>query len=444
MKKSVLIVAIIAVLMLSACGRRNKAQNPLADVGSVQPDKVLFDRAMDALQRRKYDVSRLTFQTLINTYPDSEYIARAKLGVADSWYEEGTTSALAQAEAEYKDFITFFPTMAEAAEAQLKVAGIHYKQMHKPDRDFTHAKRAEDEYRQMIQQFPESTLVPQAKQRLREVQEVLAEREFRIGRFYYMRQSFAAAEARLKSLADQYPLYSNAEEALWLLGQSYEDHVKFLKALPGGNSPLAEKLMGEMHKRAADAYGRIITRYPATARADSARERLQALSFPVPEPTAEAIARSKEEEAGGKETGMMARVWGNFKGAPNVDAAARTGEPPLEDVQPTNATQIVRDLGNVVMNEAGKSTATIEAVKPGEIPNEAPPRSDAGGSTPPSTHPAEPNQEGPGPDAKPAQAPEQVNEAATDPAAAKAAEPKKDDKQESTSKKKRKKKLGIF
>ena len=94
-------------------------------------------------------------------------------------------TAMQQAEIEYKDFRTFFPNMPEAAEAQLKVANIHYQEMEKPDRDYTHAMRAEEEYRALIQEYPDSKLVPQAKQRLREVQEVLAEREFKIGRFYY-------------------------------------------------------------------------------------------------------------------------------------------------------------------------------------------------------------------------------------------------------------------
>src|SRR5438874_3080041 len=202
--------------------KSKKDNNPIAGIDSKQPDKVLFDRAMDALKKNRYDVARVTLQTLINTYPDSEYVARAKLAIGDAWYKEGGSSGVAQAEIEYKDFITFFPNMPEAAEAQLKVANIHYKQMEKPDRDYTHAKRAEDEYKQLVQQFPDSKLVPQAKQRLREVQEVLAEREFRIGRFYYMREGYAAAIARLQSLADNYPLYSGADEALYLLGESYE------------------------------------------------------------------------------------------------------------------------------------------------------------------------------------------------------------------------------
>src|SRR5271154_5105718 len=170
------------LLLLTVACTNKKSVNPLANVGSKQPDKGLFDRAMDAMKHNRFDVARMTLQTLINTYPDSEFIARAKLGVADSWYAEGGTTAMQQAEIEYKDFRTFFPNMPEAAEAQLKVANIHYEQMEKPDRDYTHAVRAEEEYRQLILQYPDSKLLPEAKQRLREVQEVIASREFNVGR----------------------------------------------------------------------------------------------------------------------------------------------------------------------------------------------------------------------------------------------------------------------
>src|SRR5712671_6055378 len=204
MSRRIPFVAFFGILLLitAACTNK-KSVNPLSNVGSKQPDKVLFDKAMDAMKHNRFDVARITLQTLINTYPDSEYIARAKLAVADSWYAEGGGTSLAQAEIEYKDFETFFPNMPEAAEAQLKIANIHYQQMEKPDRDYTHAMRAEDEYRQLITQFPDSKLVPEAKQRLLEVQEVLAEREFRVGRFYYLRESYPASIARLRSVVDR-------------------------------------------------------------------------------------------------------------------------------------------------------------------------------------------------------------------------------------------------
>ena len=226
MSRRIPVILLLGALAFTVACTNKKVNNPLANVGSKQPDKVLFDRAMDAMKHNRFDVARITLQTLINTYPDSEYIARAKLAVADSWYAEGGGTSLAQAEIEYKDFETFFPNMPEAAEAQLKIANIHYQQMEKPDRDYTHAMRAEEEYRQLILQYPDNQkVVAEGKQRLLEVQEVIAEREFRVGRFYYLRQSYPASIARLRSLMDKYPLYSQADEALYMLGQAYEGEI---------------------------------------------------------------------------------------------------------------------------------------------------------------------------------------------------------------------------
>src|SRR5580704_18007116 len=227
-------VALLGLLLaITAACTNKKSVNPLANVGSKQPDKVLFDRAMDAMKHNRFDVARMTLQTLINTYPDSEFIARAKLAEGDSWYAEGGTASLAQAEQVYRDFETFFPNMPEAAEAQLKIANIQYQQMEKADRDFTHAKRAVDEYRNLIMQYPDNPkLVKEGKERLLEVQEVLAEREFEIGKFYYLRQSYAASIARLQSLVEKYPLYSHADEALYLLGQDVEGEIEVVRTKP--------------------------------------------------------------------------------------------------------------------------------------------------------------------------------------------------------------------
>ena len=57
-----------------------------------QPDKILYERATNEITHGRYDVGRLTLQTLINTYPDSEYLAKAKLSIADSYYAEGGVS----------------------------------------------------------------------------------------------------------------------------------------------------------------------------------------------------------------------------------------------------------------------------------------------------------------------------------------------------------------
>lgn len=375
MRRSSLVLFLGLLLALTVACTNKKSANPLANVGSKQPDKVLFDRAMDAMKHNRFDVARMTLQTLINTYPDSEYIARAKLAVADSWYAEGGTTAMAQAEIEYKDFRTFFPNMPEAAEAQLKVANIHYQEMEKPDRDFTHATRAEEEYRALIQEYPDSKLVPLAKQRLREVQEVLADREYGIGRFYFLRNSFPAAIARLQTLVDRYPLYSGADQALFLIGQSYEGQIELVRKNPRLNEVMKSKVIEGLTKEAADAYDRIIKRYPAMDRAIDAKARLEALHQPVPRPTRAALELNKKEEASRQQTGMMGAMMGYVDKHPDVLKASRIGEPTLVDPTPTTPGDILR-AATAAGFSMGDNKISVERTSGAVRPNEPAPRSD--------------------------------------------------------------------
>ena len=382
-----IIAFLLASCLFIVVGCRNKnVKNPLAQLDSKQPDKVLFDRAMDAMQKRKYDVARLSLQTLINTYPDSEFIARAKLGIGDAWYAEGGSAALAQAENEYRDFITFFPNMPEAAEAQMKIGDIHFRQIEKPDRDYTHAKRAEDEYRQMLLTYPDSKLADTARTRLLQVQEILAERESRIGRFYFLRQSWAAAIARLKTLTDTYPLYSQADEALFMLGQANERELERIRPLQTGpkfTEQTKARLLKVYTDAANDAYSKILTRYPMMPRAEDAKARLQALDLAVPTPTEAAIEQNKKEIASRGELGRMGRMMLTFHKRPDFSPAARVGDPTLVDPPETSAPALIREANEIVTGtKSGENKVSVETAgtEGGKIPESQPiPRSDGDG-----------------------------------------------------------------
>jgi outer membrane protein assembly factor BamD len=441
--------ALACALLLAGCP--HKVQNPMAGIDSKQPDKTLYDRAMESMKKGRYTEARSLLDTLINTYPDSEYIARAKLAKGDSWYSEGGSAAWKQAEIEYKDFQTFFPNMPESAEAQLKVATIHYRQMEKADRDFVEAMRAGEEYKNLIQQYPDTSLVPEAKQRLREVQEVLAERQYRIAHFYYLRENLAAAQARLQSLIESYPLYSAVDQALYELGSLYEREAAAVKKQPLPEAT-KEKLVEHFQKGAIDAYTRIITRYPAMGRAGDARKRLQALNAPVPTPTAEAMAESKAEQQSRGSMSLTTRVIGNFKKHPNVAKAPQTGDPNLNEEATVNPALMLQDLNKQIIGAATSTQKlSLEPVSGGSGaapgPNQPPPGS-SGSAQPPSGGSATPSADG----APPTAAPPQVNEVQKDsatttqaPGSAQGtqnAQPSSTDtKQDSTSKKKSKKGL---
>ena len=386
---SLKISAVVLVLVLGGVAAQAKdkkpkhkknqdlSANPLANVASKQPDKELFDKAMIALKKGRFDVARLDLQTMLNTYPDSEYRMRAKLAVGDSWFKEGGTAALTQAEAEYKDFITFFPQAPEAAEAQMKVADIFYQQMEKPDRDYLNAQRAEQEYRNMINSFPDSTLVPRAKQKLRDVQEVLAERETQIGLYYESREQFPASIARLKTVVDTFPLYSKSDQALLGIGDAYAGEAHNIRMVPNLPGAIKERLAASYMDRAAEAYARGITRYPMAPHVEDARDRLVAMNRPVPEPTQEAIAESDAEERSRQAIHFTDKTMGMIKHGPLVVEAVHVGEPSLDDPKRTVAPQITKEniaMYNAAINAGKVAESPASAATPTGV-NE-PPRSD--------------------------------------------------------------------
>ncbi len=307
----------LAAALTAGCGfRKKKYENPIGK-DTQQPDKVLFDKAVGDIEKGRYEVARLTLNTLMNTYDTSEYMAKAKLAIADSWMREGGSHALAQAEAEYKDFILFYPTMEESAEAQEKVCMIHYKQMEKPDRDQTHAVRAEDECRNLLLQFPNSKFAPRVAQTLRNIQEVIAEGEFRVGAFYHKKGSFPSAANRLENMVTHYPLYSQADEALWLSGESYS------------------KLGPRFKEQTVATFQKLVKEYPLSARAGQAKQELKRLEAEIPEPDPVALARMQYEQENAVKRGMMGSFWGVFSKAPDTHLAAKSGNPATTGLRPS-------------------------------------------------------------------------------------------------------------
>ncbi|MGH9568541.1 MAG: hypothetical protein ACRD4F_02805, partial [Candidatus Angelobacter sp.] len=273
-------------------------------------------------------------------------------------------------------------------------------------------------------------------------EEVLAERQFRIAEFYYLRENLAAAQARLGSLIESFPLYSGIDEALYEMGELYEKEAGSMKMQSRITPAMREKMVAEFEKHAIDAYSRIITRYPAMGRAEDARRRLAALKAPIPTPTAEALAESKAEEESRGSSGMTGKIMDNFRKHPDVAKAAKVGEPSMEQEKVDSAPALVQSLREELGGAAPSSDQKlgIETVGAGTgtpQPNQAPPSS--------STQPGE----GVPPPAAPAQVNEIQKTAASQPngttaqSAAKDSQVnnKADSKQESSSKKKKKKGL---
>ena len=394
----------LAATLLAGCLGKKKEAAPVAGA-SVEPDKILYTKATADLKRGRYATGRLALQTLINTYPDSEYLAKAKLAIGDSYYKEGGTAGLKQSIVEYKDFITFFPFLDESANAQMQIAMAHYRQMEKPDRDHAEAVQAEAEFQTFLEKYPNSTLVPQGEQHLREVQEVLAEGNFRVASFYYTRAAYRASGARLIELTNRYPLYSQADQANWMLGQIYEK--------------------GEHNEIAARYYSRIVKDYPLSSLAGDAKNKLVKFGVPVPPPDPVAVARMQKEQSTDR-PGILKRSMGVLKTGPDVSTAAHNGPPTMTPASESGDETIGFSLqpnANAASTSTIGNTATVETVTPGS-PNALPQPA----ATTPGTDPAPAAT-----DSSPA-----TTTDTTQPASTTTPAPAADTSQESTSKKKSK------
>jgi len=342
----------------------SKKTDAQAEADAKLPDRQLYDKALIATKKGHFDVARLDLQTLLNTYPDSQYQMKAKLAIADSWYREGGTAALTQAEQEYKDFITFFPNAPEAAEAQMRVGDIYFRQMDKPDRDYSKALHAQEEYRLMLQQFPDSTLVPQAKQRLREVQEVMATREAEIAAFYATHENWPATIARYQTVADGYPQFSRMDDVLVALGDAYAAEARIVRAqpqLPEGAKARLQKIYDD---QAIAAYKKVALEHSASPHVEDARDRLAAMNVPIPTPSPEQAAASAALENSRGQYHIQDRARLIILRRPDTVLAAHSGEPPLVDAKPVVAPAIVRGIQQDYVNAMNPAAAAAPSATP--------------------------------------------------------------------------------
>ncbi len=362
--------------------KKKRVNKSTSAENTAEPDKILYDKAMDDIKHGRHEVGRLNLQTLINTYPDSEYLAKAKLAIADSFYKEGGTANLTQAVQAYKDFDIFFPMVPEAAYAQLQVAMTHYKQMEKPDRDRTHARAAEDEFQVFLSKYTNDPLAPKAEQRLREVQELLAEGDFRIGYYYYVKEDKKAAESRLRAVVNRYPLYSRSDQALWMLGNIWQATEKKEIAVP--------------------YYARIVRNYPLSPLVPNAKSRLKALGAPVPQPDPQAVAwMTAEQNAPRQRESLIKKPMALVRTGPTQElrVAATNGKPTMtpesesetgiDVLRGGNQSQIggagTGIVATITPRSASETTGGAENVAPATDGSEASPAAQPDPNAPPAT-----------------------------------------------------------
>ncbi len=271
--------------------------------GTVAPgrDRILFIEAAKEVRKGNHETGRLLFTTIINTYPDSPYLPLAKLAIADSFYLEGTTASLTQAGQAYEDWRTFFPTDQLADDALLKVAETEMRQMGLSDRDITHARKAEQRLKALLQRYPQTDLRPTVEAHLREVQDNLAMHNLQVARFYGDRFTnkkggLKGEQDRLREIVEKYPNFCLMDEVLFKLGWTFQQE--------------------EEPDEAAKLYQQLVRDYPNSDYVDKAKDQLNVIGATIPEPDP-----IKKDITPCEKRGFMANMMQQITGNANVSTS---------------------------------------------------------------------------------------------------------------------------
>lgn len=260
------------LFFLSSCGQKS----PGLQEGAISPDQMLFENGMKYMDKGQVVKARLTFQTLISSYPEGENTPHAFFAIADSYYKEAGAANLLHAEAQYKDFIIFYPFHEMADDAQMKIVALNVKLMKSPDRDSSYAKRAEIELKEFLENYPESELALTAGEFLRQVEENRAHGIQGVGNFYFRKGSYLASESRYKEVISEYPNYSQLGVSLYRLGTSLES-------------------LGRIEE-ASVYYARVAAEFPFSIHSEDAEKKLILLEKPVPPVDVVAAERNKANQ----------------------------------------------------------------------------------------------------------------------------------------------------
>jgi outer membrane protein assembly factor BamD len=226
----------------AACAARSTAVPP----GTAEADQFLFTRGQEELKQRRWTAAREYFRQIVDNYPQSPYRPDAKLAVGDTYIGEHNSEALVLAANEFREFLTFYPTNARADYAQYRLAVAYAEQMLAPDRDQSATRDTIKELQIFMDRYPNSALMPEASQLMRQAKDRLSEASYRVGLHYYRVRWYPGAIDRFREVLDTDPEYTRRDAVYYHLAESL---VRSDKA--GGKAealPYYERLLEEFEQ----------------------------------------------------------------------------------------------------------------------------------------------------------------------------------------------------
>jgi outer membrane protein assembly factor BamD len=242
---------LILFLLFSLCCGKKEAE---IDPAIASNDELLFNMGMESIEKDA-EKGRLYLRQVIDSFPKSFYAQRAKLAIADSYFEKGDEGSMIIAASEYREFISLFPLSPSASYAQYQIGMTFYKKALKPGRDQVKTEQALVEFKKVITNYPLSDEAKQTEEKIKDCEERLAAHTLSIGELYYKRSAYKASTSRLIDILTEYPNYSEMDKVYFYLGDSYYKWNKVEESIP--------------------YFRKLITDFPQSKFAKKATERMQ-------------------------------------------------------------------------------------------------------------------------------------------------------------------------
>ena len=219
----------LALLALPSCSSH---QLDLETLSSAS-DEIVWEAGQKASSKKDWESARQYYKRLIDAFPQSQHQPDARVALADSYFEEGGTGNYVLAVSSYREFLTLYPQHPRSDYAQFRAAESYFKQKNSPDRDQTSTRQALEEYERLLDVYPQSPLVEQTRERIRECRQTLARSHYQVGYFYQKtRRSWRSAIGRYETILSQYPDYEHIDEVLFRLGQVLSFSGRYAEARP--------------------------------------------------------------------------------------------------------------------------------------------------------------------------------------------------------------------
>jgi len=184
-----------------------------AYVDTIEPPDVLYNQALANLEAGRLNEAAKKFEAIDRQHPYTEWARKSLVMGAFTHYRRGNyDDAVNQA----RRYATL-PTSDETAYAYYIIGLAYFRQIADVTRDQKDSRRAIEAMQEVVERFPQSEYVEDAKAKIRFGREQLAGKEMQVGRYYLERQQYLAAVRRFRTVVEEYANTNQIEEALYRL-----------------------------------------------------------------------------------------------------------------------------------------------------------------------------------------------------------------------------------